>query len=86
MLDTEAEALLKMTKGNTISGVSEGGEHKARLDTFNAVVGYLSVRARFVKEKAEESELERLARELRAPPPNGVTHDDDGGGREAFDS
>lgn len=75
MLDTEAHALLKSVKGNTITGVAEGGEHKARLDTFMAVVSYLAVRSRFVKEQTEESDLERLIRDLNT--------DADGSDREA---
>ena len=63
-MDDFAMSLLKEVKGNTISGVEQGGEFKAKIDVFNAVVRWTMIRNKVYPEDEGESGLERLIGEL----------------------
>jgi hypothetical protein len=65
-MDDFAVSLIKDVRGNTIPGVEEGGELKARVDVFNAVVRYAMVRNKVYPDPEEkESGLDGLIRELQ---------------------
>ena len=63
-MDEFAMSLIKDVRGNTISGVPEDGELKARVDVFNAVVRWTMIRNKVYPEDEGESGLERLIGEL----------------------
>lgn len=72
-MDEFASDLIKSVKGNTISGIEEGGEFKAKVDVFNAVTRWVAIKHKVYPEEEERSGLERLIDELKPAGSSGAS-------------